>query len=121
MPQFLSVQLVQISTISLGLMNGGYIYSIHGIYKPTYNISIYIYISIVNGIYKPTFTSLGGAPPNVMMVIMIIALLSSGEGRERATERASDWGIRIFPMKNGEQFGATNRLSQLSQPSNRNG
>ena len=32
-PQFVSVQLF-ISTISLGLMNGGCIYSIHGDYKP---------------------------------------------------------------------------------------
>jgi hypothetical protein len=34
-PQFVNAKLVQISPISLGLMNGGYIYSIHGDYKPT--------------------------------------------------------------------------------------
>ena len=40
-PQFGTAKLVNISPISLGLMNGGY-------------------ITIVNGDYKPTFTSLGG-------------------------------------------------------------
>ena len=35
-PQFGIAKLVQISPISLGLMNGGYIYSIHGDYKPTF-------------------------------------------------------------------------------------
>ena len=35
-PQFVNAKLVQISPISLGLMNGGYIYSIHGDYKPTF-------------------------------------------------------------------------------------
>ena len=34
-PQFGIANLVQISPISLGLMNGGYIYSIHGDCKPT--------------------------------------------------------------------------------------
>ena len=36
-PQFGIAKLVNISPISLGLMNGGYIYSIHEDYKPTYN------------------------------------------------------------------------------------
>ena len=35
-PQFVNAKLVQISPISLGLMDGGYIYSIHGDYKPTF-------------------------------------------------------------------------------------
>ena len=38
-PQVVSVQLVNISTITFGLMNGGYIYSIHGDYKLT-NMSL---------------------------------------------------------------------------------
>ena len=53
LPQIVSVQLVY--TYYFTRVDGGYIYSIHGIYKPT-NITIYS----IHGISKPTFTSLGG-------------------------------------------------------------